>query len=108
MHSALFVPEIKTNLLLFVKVCVRGYTVTFKQEWAIIRNSKCNTVLIAGRNDLGGDYHNGYNENFASKSIDSAVNKFADVNKWHCRMSHLNLKDLVASNDKGNITGGGI
>lgn len=108
-NDALLVPELKTNLLSVARICDRGYTVTFKEQCAVIKNSKDNVMLIADRKDnlyyLRGSDNSNYNANFASESIDSSKNKFADVNKWHCRMGHLNLKDLVDSNEKGNIRG---
>lgn len=52
---------------------------------------------------LQGSDNTNYSSNFLSESIDSTKNKYAGVQKWHCRMGHLNLQDLMESNNKGNI-----
>lgn len=40
---------------------------------------------------------------YKSESFDSTKYKYADITKWHCRLGHFNLKDLMESNNKGNI-----
>jgi hypothetical protein len=89
-------------------MCDRGYTVIFKNNCAIIKKS--NFILIADRKDdlyylRSSDVNVNNSANFSSESIDSSKRKFADVQKWHCRMGHLNLKDLIESDSKGNIRG---
>lgn len=106
-HDALFVPELRTNLLSVAKLCDRGYTVTFSKDLATIINSDTKVKLVADRED--NLYYLRNNENnhayHASESLDSSQNKFADLIKWHCRLGHINIKDLVESIKNGNIRG---
>jgi transposase InsO family protein len=109
-HDTLLVPELKTNLLSVAKLCDRGYTVIFKNKCAIIKNVKSNLELIADRkNNLyylrGSDSDINQSAKHASESFDSSKKKLADLEKWHSRMGHLNVKDLMQSSGKGNIRG---
>ncbi|GBM62239.1 hypothetical protein AVEN_44035-1 [Araneus ventricosus] len=50
-NDALFVPELRTNLLSVAKLCDRGYTVTFKSDVATLINAKAEVKLVDDRKD---------------------------------------------------------
>ncbi|GBM64627.1 Retrovirus-related Pol polyprotein from transposon TNT 1-94 [Araneus ventricosus] len=107
-NDALFVPELRTNLLSVAKLCDRGYTVTFKSDVATLINAKAKVKLVADRKDnlyyLRGSDTN-QSAKHASESLDTPKTKCADLVKWHCRLGHLNMKDLKESIKRGNIRG---
>ena len=49
-YDTLLVPQLKTNLLSVSKLCDKGYTVTFKETCALIKNFN-NVYLIANHKD---------------------------------------------------------
>ncbi|GBL83807.1 hypothetical protein AVEN_132687-1 [Araneus ventricosus] len=51
LNDALFVPELRTNLLSVAKLYDRGYTVTFKSDVATLINAKAKVKLVADRKD---------------------------------------------------------
>ncbi|GBN07014.1 hypothetical protein AVEN_253762-1 [Araneus ventricosus] len=107
-NDALFVSELRTNLLSVAKLYEGGYTVTFKGDVATIINTKAKVKLVADRKDnlyyLRGSDSN-QSAKHASESLDTPKTKCADLVKWHCRLGHLNMKDLMESIKRGNIRG---
>ncbi|GBO01603.1 hypothetical protein AVEN_46635-1 [Araneus ventricosus] len=107
-NDSLFVPELRTNLLSVAKLCDRGYTVTFKNDVATLINAKAKVKLVADRKDnlyyLRGSDTN-QSAKHASESLDTPKTKCADLVKWHCRLGHLNMKDLKESIKRSNIHG---
>ena len=89
--------------------CDKGYTVTFKENSALIKNFENDIQFVANHKDNSYYLHiSDSNVNltfFASDSIDSSKNKFSDIMKWHARTGYLNFKDLSESCNKGNILG---
>lgn len=63
-------------------------------------------IFIADHKDdiynLRGSNNTNYSAHFSNESINNTINKYADVKKQHCRLGHLNLKDLMEYN-KENI-----
>lgn len=51
MYDAFLASELKTNLLPVVKICSWGYTVTFKEQSAVLNDLKDNVILIADCKD---------------------------------------------------------
>ena len=111
-YDALYVPNIRANLLSISKLCDNGYSVSFSGEKAEIINNQCNIKLGAERRGnlyyLNGDFQERNNDqcvNHASDAFDGSKNKTANIVKWHARMGHMNIKDLVECSKKGNVEG---
>ena len=77
------------------KLCNKGYTLTFKENSAVIKNFENNIQLNADRKDdlyyLQISDSNVNITSFGSESIDSSKNKFSVIMKWHARMRHLKI-----------------
>ncbi|GBM14328.1 hypothetical protein AVEN_80504-1, partial [Araneus ventricosus] len=97
-NYALFILELRTNLLSVAELCDREYIVTFKSDVATLINAEAKVKLVADRKDnlyyLRGSDTNQSAEHY-SESLDTPKTKCADLVKWHCRLGHLNMKDLM-------------
>lgn len=104
LSDALFVPDLRTNLLSVGKITDKGYRVIFEKDSAEILDDKGNTLLVAKRED--GLYYiktKREDECAANAMSQSAIKN--SVSLWHRRMGHLNTKDLVRAAKTGIIEG---
>lgn len=90
LNNALYVPDLRTNLMSVGKITDYGHTVTFDKEQAIVKNQVGRTLMTAKRiNNLY--YINNKNENCNKISQPEKLNQ---TEIWHQRFGHLNIADL--------------
>lgn len=100
LKNALHVPDLRTNLLSVAKIVDNGYRVIFEAERALVKNHKGEVVLSARRQ---GDL---FTLNGSVQQANAATQgKRSDVEIWHERFGHLNVKDLLHMSKIGAASG---
>lgn len=100
LKNALYVPELRNNLLSVPSVTDNGYTVTFGKERAAIKGKDGSVVLTATRRDrlYVVDEKQEYTALVSEKEN-------VDLQKWHQRYGHLNINDLKTMKNKDMVLG---
>lgn len=91
LYDTLLVEDLRTNLLSVAKITDRNNTVIFSKSGAIVKGENGETKLIAKR--VGNLYYvcnDSEETNWASTR-----NNHVSIDTWHCRLGHLNEKDLT-------------
>jgi len=88
-QNALYVPELRNNLLSVSSITDKGHSVIFKKNNAIVKRKDGSTFLTATKQ----------NEIYViDEKIDRAMlannEKHRDLLKWHQRYGHVNISDL--------------
>lgn len=88
LKNAIFVPELKNNLISIPQITKNGYTVVFNKNRAVVKRSDRSTAIVAQkRNEL---YIVDINEDRALQTNTIPGN----FDRWHQRFGHLNFADL--------------
>lgn len=105
--EALYVPDLRTNLLSVGKICDKGLRVIFEKKKATVVDRNGSSVLSANRASNGlycletrtpeSSANAEWNEEKNSKSRSTLM--------WHRRMGHLNFKDLIKCAKEGTVKG---
>jgi len=100
LKNALYVPELRNNLLSVSSVTDNGYTVTFKKNRATINRKDGSIVLTATKRE----HLYVINE---KKEYAAFIDEKDQINlrKWHQRYGHLNVTDLKAMQSKNMVKG---
>ena len=102
--DALFVPDLRTNLMSVGKITDKGHRVIFEKECASIVDKNGDVLLVADRID--GLYYIQAKRCIANSVANKAtISNEELLNLWHRRMGHLNIKDLVTATQKETIRG---
>lgn len=93
--------DLRTNLLAVSKIVDKGYEVIFRRKDALVLVSNDKVVVRAEREG---------NLYYVKKCMDLAnvvetdIGPQNEMNKWHCRMGHLSVRDLKTMASKGLVT----
>jgi len=100
LKDALHVPNLRNNLLSVSSITDHGYTVTFRQNDAIVNRQDGSVALKAiKRNNLYVvDQLDGHATFLCENSDDNLI-------RWHQRYGHLNVNDLKRMNNNGIVVG---
>lgn len=85
LKNALYVPDLRTNLLSVSKICDHGFNVIFKKEKAEVVRAKGGEIVFTAPRKL--------------------VSKQNSIKEWHERFGHLNEPDLKELIGKGKVQG---
>lgn len=88
LENALFVPNLKTNLISVSKIVDTDHEVTFRRNQALVKDQQGTVKLKAVRD---GDL-------FYLKPTDNhalATTECSEIDTWHRRLGHLNERDLI-------------
>lgn len=97
LSEALYIPDLRTNLLSVGKICDKDLKVIFEKKKATIIDQDGNTIL-------GVDRANNGLYCLEAKTLESCANvtwneekssKLRSTITWHRKMGHLNFKDLL-------------
>lgn len=87
--DALYVPDLRTNLLSVARIVDRGYEVTFKKNRAVVRDPQGKVRMVANRtNNLF------YLQESPPQAYMAAKREQTQAKVWHDRLAHLNMKDI--------------
>ena len=102
------VPDLRTNLLSVGKITEKGFSVTFNRNSASIIDDDGNTKFVAKRIDglyyLEGNARSECRLTLHRK-IQNGISTDSEIVKWHRRLGHLNLKDLVKCDRENRVRG---
>jgi len=101
-RDALFVPDLRTNLLSVGKIADKGYSVTFDKRFGKVINKNGQVILVADRID--GLYYLREVNSECNATVESMKVRSL-LESWHRRMGHLNVRDLADGVRNGNIRG---
>lgn len=99
LHNVLYVPKIKKNLFSVGAVTALGYTLTFKDEHVLV--SKDRKTVVCGLRQS-----NGICRMFIrmpNKTIPEVNYSGSDLQRWHERLGHINVKELCHMVKSGMI-----
>lgn len=103
LNDALLVPNLRTNLASVSKITDQGLEIHFRKSNAIIMDSEGNVRLCAKRI---GDLYFLNDERESSNTAAIASSKHAlDLETWHRRLGHVNVRDISIAKRDGKITG---
>lgn len=91
--QTLFVPELRANLVSVSKITDKSHKVLFQKDSALIMDLEGNIKLKAERR---GDLYyiiQGHKATGTAGVVEDKAN--IELLKWHCRMGHLNARDLI-------------
>jgi len=96
LQNAIYVPNLRNNLVSVSSITEKEYTVTFRKSNATINHPNDSVVATAIRD---GQLY--MIREIKNQFLQSTQNKHSDLMKWHQRYSHLNLNDLkkLVTND---------
>ena len=105
-NDALYVPDLRSNLLSVGKITDRGYIVIFDDKSARVMSADGRTVLSADRTD-GLYVLREYKQTCGAveNPNGAAVSALSATEMWHRRMGHLNFHDLFEGNRSGAVRG---
>ncbi|KAG8237677.1 hypothetical protein J437_LFUL015555 [Ladona fulva] len=87
--DTLYVPDLRNNLVSVSKITDKGYSITFKEDFAVVSNPNGEVTMTAVRR--GGFYH--VREGFNANANVVMSKRQSEIRKWHERLGHLNYKD---------------
>lgn len=100
LKDALYVPDLRTNLLSVAKIVDNGHKVLFTKDRATVQDSRGNTTMIAKRvNNL---FYLQESFNSAYSATDA---KRSQLRTWHERLGHLNVRDVSRMHDTRTVFG---
>lgn len=102
LKKALFVPELRTNLLSISKITDYGHEVLFRQNEALVISKNGQIQMTA---DRVGDLYFAREEIKSKDSVFNAVKQLKSTEIWHRRMGHVSKDALVNAVRKGYIIG---
>ncbi|KAL0116419.1 hypothetical protein PUN28_009806 [Cardiocondyla obscurior] len=100
LKNALYVPELRNNLLSVSSITDNGYTVKFKKDRATVNRKNGSVVFTASKRDQ----LYVVNERKEQAAFVNEKDKI-DLIKWHQRYGHLNIRDLKAIKVKDMVLG---
>lgn len=100
LKNALYVPELRNNLLSVSNITDNGYTVTFGKDRATVNRKDGSVVFTAPKRD----HLYVVNERREQAAFVNKKNE-VDLIKWHQRYGHLNIRDLKAIKAKDMVLG---
>uniref|UniRef100_A0A6V7IJ77 Retrovirus-related Pol polyprotein from transposon TNT 1-94 n=1 Tax=Bracon brevicornis TaxID=1563983 RepID=A0A6V7IJ77_9HYME len=105
LKDVLYVPDLRLNLLSIGKICDNGYKVVFEKNGVSMIHKELNTII-------DGERRNGlyFLKNHQEKCNSTRENreksrKMTELEEWHRKMGHLNVRDLKEGLKKGIIKG---
>lgn len=98
LENALYVPDLRTNLLSVAKITDKDCEVVFKRNNAVVRDRNGDVRLVADR--IGDLYYLRQ-----SKESSYIAESSAEMQMWHERLGHLNFQDLKELVKKNVATG---
>lgn len=101
LSNALYVPDLRTNLISVSKITNNNLEILFKKDTALVFDPDGKVKLIADR--VGDLYY--ARECKARNSAFTTTESRSNVELWHCRLGHLNIKDLLECVRKGIVRG---
>lgn len=101
LNNTLHVPDLRTNLLSVAKITDNNLQVLFKKDCALIMGTNKEIEIKANR--VGDLYFVDEVQNPTCNSVND--NSYKELEKWHRRMGHINVKDLLVASKKGIIRG---
>lgn len=97
--NAIYVPELRNNLISISQITKNGFKVIFTGNQAIVKRKDGSTVMIAEkRNDL---YIVDVVEDYALQTNENPGN----LERWHRRYGHLNFRDLKGLQTNNAVKG---
>ncbi|KAL0117643.1 hypothetical protein PUN28_008795 [Cardiocondyla obscurior] len=100
LKNALYVPELRNNLLSVSSITDNGYTVKFEKDRATVNRKNGSVVFTASKRDQ----LYVVNERKEQAAFVNEKDKI-DLIKWHQRYGHLNIRDLKAIKVKDMVLG---
>ena len=107
LQNTLHVPDLRSNLLSVAKITDQNCEVIFKNNCAMVIGEDGRTKLLANR--IGDLYlvreekqHSCCVTSGDAKNVSSSS---AELEKWHRRLGHLNVKDLLTCEREGTVQG---
>lgn len=88
--NTLYVPDLRTNLISVAKITDKGHKVIFQDDSAIVVDRQGQVKFTAERK--GNLYYIRKDEECA---VATTGTKFSELKRWHERLGHLNVRDLV-------------
>lgn len=98
-ENTLFVPSLRSNLLLVAKIVDKGHTIIFSNTGASVKDQRGNTRLTAKREG------NLFIVHTKSEIANAVSSKNNDSMEWHKRLGHLNRTDMKLMVENKLITG---
>lgn len=92
--DTLYVPNLRMNLISIAKITSKGHEVIFRKNNACTRDEHGNISVIADRK---GELY------YVRETSECAMVKsdYSETVKWHERLGHLNIKDLIKLTQEG-------
>ena len=90
LENTVYVPDLRTHLMLVARIYDKGFEVTFMKSSAVIRDENGIEKLYANRID--GLYYLQETPEVASAMSESDHSQKLEL--WHRRLGHLNVKDV--------------
>lgn len=104
LNDALHVPDLRTNLLSVGKITESNYDVIFRKDAAVIVDQNGNVKMKAEK--FEGLYFIHKDQQQTCKILSTTNNKAPkDIMTWHRRLGHLNFKDMLGAQRRGNLRG---
>lgn len=100
LQNALYVPELRTNLMSVAKIVDKNHTVLFTAKSAVIRDLDGKVKMVAERQ--GNLFFVRQADNQACATSHEAPDRVTD---WHRRLGHLNWQDMQQMAKDGSVTG---
>ena len=102
LSNTLHVPELRSNLLSVAKMTDAGTTVQFYVDHVEVRNLLSNKLIFTA-NRAGDLYY--MNEANEEKPLAASQKEESVLKKWHERLRHLNVKDVLEMSQKNLVSG---
>ena len=95
LEEVLYVEGLKANLISISQICDKKFNVQFSQNLCKVFGLNGNCVMI-GLRTFDNCYAICQNPSISSSSsIVCGSSKVESINLWHCRLGHLNYRDLM-------------
>lgn len=95
--NAIFVPELKSNLISIPQITKNGFKVIFDKNRAVIKRSDGSTAMVAENEIYTVDI-------IEDRTLQTSANP-GNLERWHKRFGHLNFVDLKSLQTKNMIKG---
>ena len=95
LEEVIYVEELKANLISISQICDKKFNVQFSKNLCKVFGLNGNCVMI-GLRTFDNCYAICQNPSISSSSsIVCGSSKVESINLWHCRLGHLNYRDLM-------------
>jgi len=101
LEETLLVPNLRTNLISVSRITDRDCEVIFRKNEAIVNDSNGSTRMVADR--IGSLYYVRGTDEMTQTALEDRDQR--ELELWHRRMGHLNIRDLVKMTKKQFVTG---